>query len=126
MIVGAILKRRLREGKTYDDFRRASYHETGFGVPNRMFSLLNVAGPREVTVVALTEATIESAPRLIEIDAMERSRSSLDDVIEPSIDRTFGILVAEDDFSPSGPFRYRPVTVGGEETDLSQVERLAA
>lgn len=87
MIAVAILTRRLREGKTYD-FRKAWYHETGFGTANRMLTLLSVADPREVVVVALTEANLENAGRLITIDATERSGSPLDDVIEPSIDRT--------------------------------------
>ena len=56
MIVVAIVRRRLREGKTYEDFRRVWFHETGFGTDNRMFSCLNVADPREVITIALTEA----------------------------------------------------------------------
>ena len=31
----AILTRRLREGKSYDDFRKAWYHTTGFGVEGK-------------------------------------------------------------------------------------------
>jgi hypothetical protein len=32
MVAVAILKRRLREGKTYGDFRRAWFHDTGGGM----------------------------------------------------------------------------------------------
>jgi hypothetical protein len=124
VIAVAILRRRLREGKTYDDFRRAWYHQTGFGASNRMFTLLNVAEPREVIVIALTEATLENAGRLLEIDSDERTASPLDDVIEPALERSFGILVAEDDFSAAGPIEYRAASVGGKETDLDEV-RLA-
>jgi hypothetical protein len=119
----AILRRRLRPGKTYDDFRKAWYHQSGFGTPNRMLTALSVADPREVIVIALTEASPENAARLIEADAAERGASPLDDVIEPAIDRTFGILVAEDDFSPAGPVPYRAAAVGGVETDLSEVQK---
>ncbi|HVW48515.1 MAG TPA: hypothetical protein VHA76_15770 [Solirubrobacterales bacterium] len=121
MIAVAILRRRLREGKTYEDFRRAWYHGTGFGASNRMLTLLNVADPREVIVVALTETTTEEAAGLIEIDATERGDNPLDDVIEPTVDRTFGVLVSEDDFSAAGPIPYRPATVAGEETDMTEI-----
>jgi hypothetical protein len=121
MIAVAILKRRLREGKTYEDFRKAWFHETGFGTSNRMLTVLNVADSREVIVIALTESSAENASQLLEIDATERSRGPLDDVIEPSIDRTFGILVAEDDFSATGPIEYCPPAVGGVPTDLIDV-----
>ena len=35
----AILKRRLRPGKTYEDFRKAWFHETGFATANRMLTM---------------------------------------------------------------------------------------
>ncbi len=123
MIAVAILRRRLRPGKTYDDFRKAWYHESGFGTPNRMLTALSVTDPREVIVIALTEASPENAARLLEADAAERGASSLDEVIEPAIERTFGILVAEDDFSAAGPVAYRPAAVGGAETDLGEVRK---
>jgi hypothetical protein len=88
-----------------------------------MLTLLNIADPREVIVIALTETSPEDAPRLIEIDSAERSVSSLNEVIEPAIDRTFGLLVAEDDFSAAGQIDYRAASVRGEETDLVQVQR---
>lgn len=75
MIAVALLRRRLREGKTYEDFRKAWHHESGFGTSNRMLTLLNVADPREVIVIAITEADLENAGQLISIDAAERSSS---------------------------------------------------
>jgi len=122
VIAVAVLKRRLREGKSYEDFRRAWFHSVGFGAPNQMLTFLNVADPREVIVIALTEATLEDAERLIAADAAERAASPLDEVIEPDIERMFGILVAEDDFSASGPINYRAPSVGHQETDLDEVQ----
>jgi hypothetical protein len=120
MIAVAILKRRLREGRTYEDFRRAWFHERGFGSPTRMLTALSVSDPREVIVIGLSEiAGIEDAKRLIAIDAGERTASPLEDVIEPAVERTFGVLVAEDDFSAAGELEYRPAAVGGEVTDLA-------
>ena len=47
MVQVAILSRRLREGKTYDDFRKAWYHTVGFGTANRMLTVINTLDPRE-------------------------------------------------------------------------------
>jgi len=123
MIQVAIVKRRLREGKTYEDFRRAWYHTVGFGTTNKMLTVLNVADPREVIVIGLTETTIEQARDLIAIDAKERKENPLNDVIEPEIDRTFGILIAEDDFSGTGPIAYKSAYVDGKETDMKEVAK---
>jgi len=123
VITAAILRRRLREGKTYDDFRKAWYHTTGFGVANRMLTVLNAADPREVIVIGLTEASAEQARELVAIDAAEREHDPLDGVVEPQVERTFGVLIADDDFSASGPLDYRPPAVGGLATDVAAVER---
>ena len=123
MLTGvAILRRRLREGKSYEDFRQAWFHEVGFGAPNRMLTMLNVADPREVIVVGLTRAaSVEDGARLVGLDQSQRAASPLDDVIEPGVDRTFAILVAEDDFSAEGLLDYQPAAVGGRPTDGAEV-----
>jgi hypothetical protein len=96
MIQVSIIKRTLREGRTYDDFRDAWYHSVGFGATNRMLTSLNVANPREVVVIRLTElTTLEQASSWIAIDAKERQEHTLDDIVEPDIQRTFGILVSD-------------------------------
>ncbi|MGO9335033.1 MAG: ROK family protein [Acidimicrobiales bacterium] len=123
MVFVAILKRTLKDGRTYEDFRRAWYHKVGFGTENRMFTVLNAADPREIIVIALTETTLELASRLLSIDANERQDSPMADVIEPEIDRTFGILISEDDFSATGSIEYKPATVNGREIDISEVAR---
>lgn len=122
MIQVAIVRRRLREGKSYEDFRRAWFHTVGFGTSNRMFSVLNAADPREVIVIGMNETSTDDLRRLIDVDVAERAKNPLDEVIEPSIDRTFGILVAEDDFSDSGEIEYREPKIGGVRTDLASVE----
>ncbi|MDY9923200.1 hypothetical protein [Methanobacterium sp.] len=37
----AIVTRRLKEGKTYDDFRKEWYHTIGFGASNKMYTIVN-------------------------------------------------------------------------------------
>ena len=119
----AILKRRLRPGKTYEDFRKAWFHETGFATANRVLTMLNIADPSEVIVIGITRAdSIEDAQRILAIDQQQRGASPLDEVIEPGIDRTFGLLVSEDDFSAGGSLAYRPAKIDGHQVDLSEVD----
>ncbi len=120
MIQVAILSRRLKEGKTYEDFRRAWYHTVGFGTGNRMYTVINAFDPREIIVIGFTETTVDNLMAGLKIDVKERLEHSLDDVIEPTIGRTFGLLVSEDDFSAKGAIDYRPPMVHGEEIDLEQ------
>lgn len=123
MIQVAIVRRRLREGRTYEQFRRAWYHTTGFGTRNTMLTVLNAADPREIIVIGLTEATIEQARELITIDKAERSDHPLDDIIEPGIDRTLGVLIAEDDFSAAATLAYQPPTVNKQVVDMAELAR---
>jgi hypothetical protein len=123
MITVAIVRRRLKPGKTYDDFRRAWYHTTGFGTKKTMLTVLNALDPREIIVIGLTEAIAEQAPGVLTIDSAERKQHPLDELIEPQIERTFGVLVAEDDFSAAGPIDYQPATVGGAPVDLAELTR---
>lgn len=122
MFAVAILRRRLREGKSYEDFRKVWFHEDGFNAPNRMFSMLNISDPREVIVISLTAVkSAEDGARLISIDQQQRGASPLDAIIEPAVDRTFAILVAEDDFSTSGTLEYQAAAIGGVPTNFAEV-----
>ena len=118
MIQVAMVSRRLKENKTYEDFRKAWYHSVGFGSKNRMFTVVNAFDPREIIVIGLTETTPEKLREQCDIDVNERLMHSLDEVIEPEIERKFGVLVSEDDFSGTGSLDYRPPSVNGKETDM--------
>jgi hypothetical protein len=127
----SILSRRLREGKTYEDFRRAWFHTTGFGVKgkevegssNRMFTAINVFDPREIIVVGFGTITLEQLEDALNIDVKYRGENPLDDVVEPDIGRTFCALVSEDDFSTVGDIPYTPACIAGKETDMEEFER---
>ena len=109
-------------GKRHEDFRSAWFHEEGFNAPNRMLSMLNVADPREVIVIGMTAVeSAEDGARLIGIDQQQRGESPLDTIIESDIDRTFAVLVAEDDFSAGGSLDYQPAAIDGTTTDLTAV-----
>jgi hypothetical protein len=122
----SLLTRRLKEGKTYEDFRRAWFHTTGFGVEgkevegsgNKMFSMINVFDPREVVVIGFSTTTLEQLEDALNIDVKVRGENPLDDVIEPDIGRKFCAMVSEDDFSAAGDIPYKPASLGGKETDM--------
>lgn len=117
----SIVTRRLKEGKTYEDFRRAWYHTVGFGTPTKMITALNVDDPREVIVMGFIEADIEGYQEGLKIDVKERLDNPLDDVIEPEIGRKFGIILSEDDFSDEGEIEYKDPSLDGKETDIEEV-----
>jgi len=122
LMVISILTRRLRPGKTYEDFRKAWYHSMGFGIPCRLYSAINVFDQREVIVVGLGEVQHGQDPMaLLRTDVKERLEHPLDDVIEPDIGRRFGIVVSEDDFSPLGELGDKPASVDGKLTDFGEV-----
>lgn len=136
MMMVSMIKRRLKEGKTYEDFRKAWYHTTGFGIDSdstvepqpplgRLYTVINAFDPQEVIVIGfgpeISEEVLES---VLNIDVKERLDNPLDDVIEPEIDRSFGVLVSEDDFSPKGTVEYQNPSVSGVETDLKESEKL--
>ena len=126
----SILTRRLKEGRTYDDFRKAWFHTTGFGIEgknaegssNRMFSMINVFDPREIIVIGFSTTTLRQLENALDIDVKVRGENPLDDVIEPGIGRKFCALISEDDFSAVGDIPYKPATTGGKETDMAEFE----
>lgn len=123
MMSVAIVKRRLKEGKTYEDFRKAWFHTVGFGTKNKMYSLINAFDEREIIVIGFTELPTETEDILegLRIDVKERLDNPLDDVIEPEIERDFGILISEDDFSAEGAIEYKNPTIDGKEVDIEEV-----
>ena len=122
MMVISILTRRLRSGKTYEDFRKAWYHTVGFGAPCKLYSAINAFDQREIIVIALGEIGPGQDPvKILRTDVKERLDHPLDAIIEPEIGRTFGIVVAEDDFSPAGKMELKPASVNGKDTDFKEV-----
>jgi hypothetical protein len=120
MIV-SILVRRLREGKTYDDFREAWLPEKGFGWPTRVVTAQRMDDPREIVTIGFSDITPEQGQALLAqvglqdsgeerteaasehladvADEQLRRRSRIDDVIEPEMTRSFYVQLAEDDLT---------------------------
>jgi hypothetical protein len=53
---GVVFVRRLREGKTYEDFRAAWYPDEGFGVPARVLAGATLVDPRTIVTVGFVDA----------------------------------------------------------------------
>jgi hypothetical protein len=99
----SVLIRRLKPGKTYDDFVRAWYPEKGFGIAGRGPILArNVDDEREIVALALMdldsgETLDEVLARIGEQEAVRHER--LTDVIESTVARGLYEVVDEFDFS---------------------------
>lgn len=129
----AIIHRRLREGKTFDDYRKAWFHTSGFGAPTTMYTVLNAFDPKEIISVAIGgggggtfEEMKSKMKSILDIDVKERNASPLDDIVEESIVRHFGLVIAEDDFSPAGHLEYVTPSVDGEHTDYGAFVKMSA
>lgn len=63
---------------------------------------------------------------LFGIDVKERNASPLDDIVEETIVRHFGLVIAEDDFSAAGHLTYAAPSVDGEHTDYGEFVKMSA
>ena len=100
MIV-AVFRRRLREGKTFEDFKRAWEAEQGFGVPARVFNAVSLADEREILSVGFVAIEPgELAAGSERVAGQEaRRHERIDDVIESTELRAMYRLAGEHDFS---------------------------
>ncbi|MEM8842847.1 MAG: ROK family protein [Pseudomonadota bacterium] len=124
MIAVAIVTRKLRRGKTYEDFRKAWFHTEGFGTPANLHTMINVDDPRKITVIGFIETSESDLERLLEIDIAQRLDNTLDDIIEPDqIERQFGLMRAQDDFSAAGALDYAAARVAGRPVDQAAFDQ---
>jgi hypothetical protein len=117
----AMVTRTLKPGKTYDDYRKAWFHTTGFGMPTTMYTVINAFNPKEIISIGLVDGEFMDLVKGLEIDVKERLENPLDHVIESTIVRTFGVVAAVDDFSPAGKLNFVPPMVDGKLTDYNQI-----
>jgi hypothetical protein len=100
MIV-AVLRRRLREGATFEDFIQAWEADKGFGVPARVFNATSMEDPREILSIGFVDVDASAFAGAVEgVAAQEAVRHSrIDDVIESTVLRGFYDLRTEHDFT---------------------------
>jgi hypothetical protein len=122
MKVISIITRRLKDGKTYEDFRKAWFHTTGFGTSSKLYTLINAFDQQEIIVIGFVEILPNQDPmKVLRIDVKERLDNPLDNIIEPEIGRVYGIVVSEDDFSATGSIEYQPPSINGKVTNLNEI-----
>jgi hypothetical protein len=101
LMLGVVFVRRLREGKTYDDFREAWYPDTGFGVPARILSGTGLGDPREIVTIGFLDVDATDLEQLgANVAAAEATRHDrIDAVVESTELRTFFAIEGDHDFS---------------------------
>ena len=97
----SVLTRRLRDGKTLDDFREAWHREGGFGVPTRVVTGQGLEDPREIVTIGFSDLELEDIQAFLERTAPEeaRRRERIADVVEPEMTKAFYLQVADDDLT---------------------------
>jgi hypothetical protein len=99
----AVFVRRLREGKTYEDFLDAWYPDKGFGFGGRgPITARSLEDEREILTIGFVDlpdraALTEAVTRVAEQEAVRHDR--LDDVIESTALRAIYEQLDEFDFS---------------------------
>lgn len=100
MIV-AVFRRRLREGKTFDDFLEAWGAEKGFGVPTRVFNAVRLDDEREILTFGFVDidagAWASAMQSVAEQEEVRHDR--IDEVVESTELRGFYDLRCEHDLS---------------------------
>jgi hypothetical protein len=117
----AIVTRTLKQEKTYDDYRKAWFHTNGFGIPTDMYTVINAFNPREIISIGILDGDLEQLGNSLEIDVKDRLANPLDDIIESTIVRQFGVIASVDDFSPAGKLQYVPSKIDGIPTDVNEL-----
>ena len=104
MIV-SVLVRRLREGKTYADFRAAWKPDKGFGIPTRVVTGQGLEDPREIVTIGFSDLEPEDIPAFLErVGPQEHVRHErLEEVVEPNMSRGYYVQVADDDLTHGPP-----------------------
>ena len=97
----SVLVRRLRDGKTYEDFREAWAREQGFGVPTRVVTGQGLDDPREIVTIGFTDIERSEIEGFLERTApIERARHDrIAEVVEPEMTRSFYLQIADDDLT---------------------------
>lgn len=96
-----VIIRRLREGKTYDDFREAWYPDKGFGVPVKVINATREDDPAEIASIGFVDVSAdELAPSLERVAAAEAVRHDrIAEVIEETVFRGMYEIRDEDDLT---------------------------
>ena len=99
-MLGIVLARKLREGKTYEDFRAAWFPEVGYGTSARVLAGASILDQREIVTVGFVDANAEDLADLEErLAAAEIDRHDrITEVCESTEIRLIFEIADDDDF----------------------------
>jgi hypothetical protein len=100
-LVVSVFRRRLKEGKTFEDFKAVWEAEKGFGVPTRVFNAVNLEDPREVLSIGFVGVEPDDLAASIErVSDQEKVRHDrIAAVIESTEPKAMYALTSEHDFT---------------------------
>jgi hypothetical protein len=118
-VIVAVFMRRLKDGKTFDDFKEAWEADKGFGVPTRVFNAVNLADEREILSVGFVALDAEALAAGVEQAAAQEQvrHDRIDDVIESTELKAMYELATEHDFTGEP----REIEVGSSESLLRAI-----
>ncbi|MDA7949419.1 MAG: hypothetical protein MPJ78_18315 [Hyphomicrobiaceae bacterium] len=97
----SVLVRRLKPGKTYEDFRNAWIPDVGFGIPTRVVNARALDDPSEIISIGFVDTPAADLPelykRVADSEAHRHERTS--HVIEATILRGMYEILDDDDLS---------------------------
>lgn len=100
-MVVSIFRRRLKEGRTFEDFKAAWEADEGFGVPARVFSAVSLEDPRDVLTVGFVGVEPEDLATGLERKADQESvrHDRINEVIESTELKALYAVASEHDFT---------------------------
>ena len=97
----SVFVRRLKPGKSYEDFRDAWKSEVGFGVSTRVVNARSLDDPSEIISIGFVETDASDLPALLErvADSEARRHERIAHVIEATTLRGMYEILDDDDLS---------------------------
>jgi len=76
----AIVKRTLKAGKTYDDYRKAWFHTNGFGIPTTMYTVVTAFNPREIILIGILDGDEQQLFNALSIDVKDLPGAAIPEI----------------------------------------------
>ena len=97
----SVLVRRLKDGATFEDFRRAWVPDTRFGVPVRVLNARSVENDAEIISLGLIDLPKDELPALLKrvSDSEARRHDKIADVIESTVHMGIYEIIDDTDLS---------------------------
>jgi hypothetical protein len=100
-VIVSVFVRRLKEGRTFEEFLAEWEADRGFGVPTRVFNAPSIDDPRDVITIGFVDISLEALEAgLAAVAALEAVRHDrIDTVIESTALRRMFEVRSEHDFT---------------------------